>query len=512
MGFVRDFGRGLGCRPAAVHYRADPVFFLNCTTTRHAPPMSDTHAQLALTPAEQNHWYLLATLHGVPGGQDKEDLQAKNRVTWNRYYASRWRADERECLKGKVPEAELQPFSKQELDEIKALFVKRAGGSDIPSVYAEVNFARCRFGDDLHFHGYVFSHINFSNATFLGAADFRTATFSGYADFSSSTFSKDTNFKSAKFLRNASFSSAIFSDHSYFCGATLSGHNFFGGAKFYKNANFTTTNFCDDANFNSVSFSENANFSGANFSGGAHFHFVNFSWYTFFSSASFSGSADFSRASFLGYVNFNGATCRSEVIFTNADLNCPTDFTSCRFRTFPPQFSGAKLHEGTVWRKVYWPSAPTNPDNVGVFIDAYERLKLEMDRLKKHEDELMFFAKELECRRVAMGLLRGLPIGVYGVLCDYGQSYLRPLGWLLTLILVGAVQFWPVLGWDFLLSLGVSTANTLGPLGLRKELIEAGMLPDLSRWLRFLSGAQMVLGLIFLFLIGLGLRNRFRMK
>lgn len=124
----------------------------------------------------------------------------------------------------------------------------------------------------------------------------------------------------------------------------------------------------------------------------------------------------------------------------------------------------------------------------------------------------MFFAKELECRRVEVGWFKGLPIGVYGSLCDYGQSYLRPLGSLLAVILVGAVQFWPILEWDFLLSLGVSAANTLGPLGLRKELIGSTALPELSRWLQFLTGAQMLTGLILLFLIGLGLRNRFRMK
>src|SRR5437764_12915356 len=37
------------------------------------------------------------------------------------------------------------------------------------------------------------------------------------------------------------------------------------------------------------------------------------------------------------------------------------------------------------------------------FIYAYERLKLEMDRLKKHEDELDFFARELQCRRILHG-------------------------------------------------------------------------------------------------------------
>jgi hypothetical protein len=41
-------------------------------------------------------------------------------------------------------------------------------------------------------------------------------------------------------------------------------------------------------------------------------------------------------------------------------------------------------------------------------------LKLEVDRLKKHEDELNFFALELQSRRVEQGLVRGLPIALMG--------------------------------------------------------------------------------------------------
>ena len=36
--------------------------------------------------AEDNPWYLLATLYGVPKSRDDE-LKAKNRTTWNRYFA-----------------------------------------------------------------------------------------------------------------------------------------------------------------------------------------------------------------------------------------------------------------------------------------------------------------------------------------------------------------------------------------------------------------------------------------
>ena len=248
--------------------------------------------------------------------------------------------------------------------------------------------------------------------------------------------------------------------------------------------------------------SEYANFVSATFTGKAEF-----------GAARFIGNANFISSTFTRYAGFSRATFHQAARFTDSELKAPTNFEGSQFLGEPPRFHGAKLHEDTVWRGVYWPPAPSNPNEAARFTDAYERLKLEMDRLKKHEDELMFFAKELECRRVTQGQIRGWPIGAYGVLCHYGQSYLRPLGWLVALTLVGAVQFWPVLNWDFPLALGVSTANTLGPLGLRKELMEAGTLPaDLSRWLRFVSGAQMVIGLILLFLIGLGLRNRFRMK
>ena len=55
------------------------------------------------------------------------------------------------------------------------------------------------------------------------------------------------------------------------------------------------------------------------------------------------------------------------------------------------------------------------------FVDAYERLKLEMDKLKKHGDELEFFARELQCRQSDRWPWKGLPIALYGVLSDYGR-------------------------------------------------------------------------------------------
>jgi hypothetical protein len=113
-----------------------------------------------------------------------------------------------------------------------------------------------------------------------------------------------------------------------------------------------------------------------------------------------------------------------------------------------------------------WP-LPKRKDKAKEFIHAYEHLKLEMDRLKKHEDELNFFALELQSRRVLLGPWGlGLPIWLYGIFSDYGRSYFRPLvaaflsgfNWHAGFLPSDSLSSWQ--------SLGVSVTNTLQCLRL----------------------------------------------
>jgi hypothetical protein len=135
-----------------------------------------------------------------------------------------------------------------------------------------------------------------------------------------------------------------------------------------------------------------------------------------------------------------------------------------------------------------------------------------MDRLKKHEDELDFFAREQQCRRLLQGW-RGLPIAIYGALCDYGRSYIRPILILLGTVLVGAILFWLHFGQFTLVgdAIGLSFANTFSVLGLR-NLIALDTLQNIPWWLKVIASVQTGLGIVFLFLFSLGLRNRFRMR
>jgi hypothetical protein len=49
-------------------------------------------------------------------------------------------------------------------------------------------------------------------------------------------------------------------------------------------------------------------------------------------------------------------------------------------------------------------------------------------------------------------------------------------------------------------------------LGFRKDLIDPQVLTGLPGWLKVIAASQTIAGIVFLFLFGLAIRNRFRMK
>jgi hypothetical protein len=74
--------------------------------------------------AEDNPWYLLATLYGVPESIYDHELQERNRVARNRYFAANLNKDTRKRLieEKRHPAEELTGFSPEELQEIATAF------------------------------------------------------------------------------------------------------------------------------------------------------------------------------------------------------------------------------------------------------------------------------------------------------------------------------------------------------------------------------------------------------
>jgi uncharacterized protein YjbI with pentapeptide repeats len=565
--------------------------------------MADEISERQKIRLDDNPWYLLATLYGEPSDGDAE-LQARNRMAWNRCMASEIGDELRSNLieTGRHSAEELTPFSQ---DELQAALAKRSGTSmKIEVLLARVDFSNVEFDKPFFAHRFVFPasatfynatfsrYAEFGSATFSGSADFESATFSGLADFTGATFSGSADFTSATFSRYAEFGSATFSGSADFESATFSGLADYTSATFSGSADFESATFSGSADFTSATFSGSADFESATFSGSAEFGSATFTGSADFTSATFSGSADFRSATFSGIADFRSAIFSSAnfgsatfsryagfgsatfsgladfrsatfsgladfgsatlsgiadfesatfsgntvfrntrfssavlfVNFVNAEMKSDTEFDGAKFSA-PPRFFGAKLHEGTTWHSARWPKPPKDIETAARFVDAYERLKLEMDRLKKHEDELDFFARELQSRRVMRGLWRGLPIALYGALCDYGRSYVRPLAILVATVAAGAVPVWAQFGGFAATTLasagrklsvgeaiGLSFANAFGVFGVRKDLIDPHLIEILPGWLKVTAALQTGLGIVLLFLFSLSLRNRFRMR
>jgi hypothetical protein len=95
-------------------------------------------------------------------------------------------------------------------------------------------------------------------------------------------------------------------------------------------------------------------------------------------------------------------------------------------------------------------------------------------------------------------------------LSAYSRSYLRPLVALLVVAAIGAGAFLYFDARTFGEALGLSAANTLNVFGFRRDL---GLAIDTPLpCLKVFSAIQTIFGTILLFLFGLGIRNRLRMK
>jgi hypothetical protein len=189
-------------------------------------------------------------------------------------------------------------------------------------------------------------------------------------------------------------------------------------------------------------------------------------------------------------------------------------FSLAHFGTHVPDFRGATMHEATEWHGAIWPKPSRNLDAAQAQVYAYERLKQEMERLKKHEDEQSFFRKELRARRGLTSPWLGawLLNYLYDILSDYGQSLIRPLLWLFGVFAVGFFFFAvaPVFNGARMTvahAAMVSFASVFSFLPITRDAI-AG----LSGAAKIIGAIQSIFAALLLFLLGLALRNRFRMK
>jgi hypothetical protein len=383
-----------------------------------------------LKPANQNPWYVLATVHGEQLGEFPDlYLHAQNQRIWNGWMC-RWMSDgERAAAAEKLglPVSELKALTVKERSTLRQAFADRLPGVGLPDPHDPIDFRENHFPNRVVLMRYIF--------------DCPT-------DFGFATFSRDADFRSSAFTKLADFGSALFA----------------GAAKFR--------------------------------------------------STTFSGIADFRSTTFNGLADFSDGAFKSWTSFVNA-----------RFEIEAPRFYQREMHQDTTFtiEQGCWPTLIVGKAKENR--RAYRRLRQLMSDLNSQDDEHFFSRQEMRCKAaLAETMLERIGFGFYGGLADYGWSFERPFAALLGLWALGVAGFAgffaspgatgleaDVLDSPLGTAMGLSFGSLFAFLGLNR-LYFGDLLRALPDALQFLAGAQSILGFILLFFLGLGLRNRFRLR
>ena len=395
----------------------------------------------------------------------------------------------------------------EEQEILEALAKEHGGYPEFKNQDPYMDFSGHTFSDKADFSELILLRSNFDNARFEGRVEFSDKTrFYDQAWFHKTIFERNLDCYKARFEAPVSFVGAHFKQGAYFIGV-----EFRGGAY------FTEVVFKGQVMFNDSKFEERY-----------------FSW-----GSTASHLADFTNAKFMARTSFrkvlfgNDESAYSRRIwperradFSGAEFRAATDFRGAVFGGVPAFFH-TTLHEDTDFGRIDWEKAETDHIPVDYAIRAWERLELIMSRLEKPLDRHRFFRLKMRARRRADGRFLRVANWLFETIADYGWGVGRAFSWWLghwliaSLILLANTCFGTttVAWWKLSLAAlgtGFSNAHTFLFLTANSGYLEKGrkVVENNDAWGLLTVGVgtvEAVLGPIFLFLLLLTLRNRFRL-
>jgi len=353
------------------------------------------------------------------------------------------------------------------------------------------DFSIAMFTQNAHFLDATFTqNADFNIATFTRNAHFREAKFTQNANFVVATFTQDADFRIARFTQDADFSIATFTQNADFSIARFTQDADFSIARFTQNADFREAKFTQDADFNEATFTQNAYFNGATLTQSADFREAKFLGAAVFSEAIFRGDKPlkekkqeekllpgpiFCLAEFLQpeKVRFY-RTYLGQALFHNCDVS-KVNFSSVTWRERKGSGKSMVLEEEKEFDlKAAADLRPEagSPDerHYRLIEELYQRLKKNYDEHTDYRTAGDFHYGEMEMKRLAtrppgksiaflLGSLgearmnrvrswwhrRLSLVAWYKYASQYGESYARPLPWLL-LVLVVFAGLYPLAG------------------------------------------------------------------
>jgi hypothetical protein len=379
-----------------------------------------------LKPAEENPWYVLATLHGE---NPDEDRQKRNKSSWDKFFNHK--------LAGPPLDG-----------EVTQLFKSRLPDQSLPNPEKGIDFSDTEFKEPLNMKIFEFPK---------------------YANFKNSKFNKGIYLTNAKFNSSANFSYA----------------------KFFKLADFAMVEVAKHANFYKSDF--NANECSKELD--------------------FEECSRFDKAVFKHFCGFVDTNFHTPISFRNCQFIGPCNLSRAKFEKNYPVLEGAVLHQKTTVsaKKEYWPDPQNCKQNPEEGKATCEILREQMEAQGLHEQAHFFFRREMHFARKTGSFWQAIPNWFFYFVSDYGHSILLPFVWLYNFCIGGALIYLHCTELTKFQSLGLSVSNLLQITGLQR-VYWSDVIECLPWGLKFLGGAQTLLAIPLLFLLLLGLRNRFRLK
>src|SRR5207245_11088361 len=126
----------------------------------------------------------------------------------------------------------------------------------------------------------------------------------------------------------------------------------------------------------------------------------------------------FDRTEFHESAGFSKTQFQSTPLFHSAKFMMGCNFGGTKFSE-PPQFYSAEFHQDTSFFGASFQLGAMPPSEGA---RAWASLRVEMNRVQKHEEELEFFALELDAKRKYEPWPRAALIVMYSLFADYGRS------------------------------------------------------------------------------------------
>ncbi len=399
------------------------------------------------------------------------------------------------------------------------LRVKETGIIDLSNLCfnQRIDFGNCIFPFD----------VSFAGSESPSRTDFCETIFYKEVDFTNTKFASDTRFRKTIFCSGVKFDKAEFTNSAVFNKTQFLNYVTFKDVNFFNSAYFDEVKFSKDVVFENTEFSEAAGFTGAIFSGAADFKNVVFCGET----AKFA-EANFKKAKFFESAIFTNATFHKKIKFDWVTFEGHTDFINTEFKQYVPSSHKAEFHSNTSWswEVDLWPQVENHinyktDEDYKIRIkdnqNAYENLSSQMKKLDKYHDEHFFYRQEMCCRRWRSSRTVKFFYYLYEKLADYGYGIKRALYWWLGHIALGSSLlfihrfFSPIGKWydDLSCSVGISFANAHGFLSFHNKALEkCNLYLDELYWFNTIWLFQTIFGILFLFLLLLTVRIRFRLK